>query len=159
MALRTFRPTSPGLRHLVLVDRGSLWKGGPVKMLTEGKTKTGGRNNDGRITTRHIGGGHKQSYRLVDFRRRKHDVPAWWSGRVRPEPPPSSPSSSTGRRAQYILAPQRSPPATGGGGRRSTKPATPCPHRHAHRHDRATSAEARRGGRLARARPRLRCSS
>ena len=76
MALKTFRPTSPGLRHLVLVDREQLWKGAPVKMLTEGKTKTGGRNNDGRITTRHIGGGHKRSYRLVDFRRRKFDVPA-----------------------------------------------------------------------------------
>ena len=76
MALKTYRPTSPGLRHLVQVDRSHLWKGAPVKILTEGKRKTGGRNNDGRITTRHIGGGHKQSYRLVDFRRRKHDVPA-----------------------------------------------------------------------------------
>ena len=76
MALKTFRPTTPGLRQLVLVDRSGLWKGDPVKMLVEGKTKSGGRNNDGRITTRHIGGGHKQSYRLVDFRRRKHDVAA-----------------------------------------------------------------------------------
>ena len=76
MALKTFRPTSPGLRHLVQVDRRHLWKGGPVKMLTEGKQKSGGRNSDGRITTRHIGGGHKQSYRLIDFRRRKHDVVA-----------------------------------------------------------------------------------
>ena len=76
MALKTFRPTSPGLRHLVLVDRKQLWKGAPIKTLVEGKSKTGGRNNDGRITTRHIGGGHKQSYRLVDFRRRKHDVAA-----------------------------------------------------------------------------------
>jgi large subunit ribosomal protein L2 len=76
MALKTFRPTSPGLRHLVQVDRGHLWKGAPVKMLTEGKPKTGGRNNDGRITTRHIGGGHKQSYRLIDFRRRKHGMAA-----------------------------------------------------------------------------------
>ena len=76
MALRTYRPTSPGLRHLVQVDRGQLWKGDPVKMLVEGKTKTGGRNNDGRITTRHIGGGHKQLYRKVDFRRRKHDIVA-----------------------------------------------------------------------------------
>ena len=76
MALKTFRPTSPGLRHLVQVDRRHLYKGAPVKMLTEGKKKTGGRNNDGRITTRHIGGGHKQSYRLIDFRRRKHDVVA-----------------------------------------------------------------------------------
>lgn len=76
MALKTFRPTSPGLRHLVQVDRSQLWKGAPVKMLTEGKTKTGGRNSNGRITTRHIGGGHKQAYRLIDFRRKKHDMPA-----------------------------------------------------------------------------------
>jgi large subunit ribosomal protein L2 len=76
MALKTYRPTSPGLRHLVQVDRSSLYKGAPVKMLTEGLNKNGGRNNDGRITTRHIGGGHKRSYRLIDFRRRKHDVSA-----------------------------------------------------------------------------------
>ncbi len=76
MALRTYRPTSAGLRHLVLIDRAQLWKGAPVKMLVEGKSRTGGRNNDGRITTRHIGGGHKRAYRLVDFRRRKHDAPA-----------------------------------------------------------------------------------
>ena len=76
MALKTFRPTTPGLRQLVLVDRGTLWKGAPIKMLTEGKTKTGGRNNFGRITTRHIGGGHKQAYRMIDFKRTKHDIPA-----------------------------------------------------------------------------------
>jgi large subunit ribosomal protein L2 len=76
MALKTFRPTSPGLRHLVQVDRGHLWKGDPVKVLTEGKQKTGGRNSNGRITTRHIGGGHKQSYRVIDFRRKKHDIAA-----------------------------------------------------------------------------------
>jgi large subunit ribosomal protein L2 len=76
MALKTYRPTSPGLRHLVQVDRSHLWKGSPVKMLVEGKTKTGGRNSDGRITTRHIGGGHKQLYRRVDFRRRKFDTSA-----------------------------------------------------------------------------------
>ena len=76
MALKTYRPTSPGLRHLVQVDRSQLWKGSPVKMLVEGKTKSGGRNSDGRITTRHIGGGHKQLYRRVDFRRRKVDMPA-----------------------------------------------------------------------------------
>ncbi len=73
MALKTFRPTSPGMRHLVLVDRRQLWKGAPVKMLTEGLSKSGGRNNDGRITTRHIGGGHKRTYRLIDFRRRRFD--------------------------------------------------------------------------------------
>jgi large subunit ribosomal protein L2 len=76
MALKTYRPTSPGLRQLVLVDRSHLWKGDPVKVLVEGKTKTGGRNHHGRITTRHIGGGHKKAYRAVDFRRRKADVPA-----------------------------------------------------------------------------------
>jgi len=76
MALKTYRPTTPGLRQLVLVDRGHLWKGAPIKVLTEGKTKTGGRNNYGRITTRHIGGGHKQAYRRVDYRRTKHDMPA-----------------------------------------------------------------------------------
>ena len=87
MALKTFRPTTPSLRQLVLVDRSHLWKGAPVKMLTEGKTKSGGRNNYGRITTRHIGGGHKQAYRRVDFRRTKHDVAG--QGRaagVRPQP-------------------------------------------------------------------------
>lgn len=76
MSLKTYRPTSPGLRQLVQVDRSQLWKGAPIKMLTEGRHKTGGRNNDGRITTRHIGGGHKKSYRLIDFRRRKHDIVA-----------------------------------------------------------------------------------
>jgi len=76
MALKTYRPTTPGLRQLVLVDRGHLWKGAPIKVLTEGKTKTGGRNNYGRITTRHIGGGHKRAYRKIDFKRRKFDVPA-----------------------------------------------------------------------------------
>src|SRR5688572_16412800 len=76
MALKTFRPTSPGLRQLVLVDRSHLWKGDPVKVLVEGKHNTGGRNHHGRITSRHIGGGHKRSYRKVDFRRRKYDVTA-----------------------------------------------------------------------------------
>jgi len=76
MALKTYRPTSPGLRHLVSVDKSNLWKGGPVKVLVEGKSKSGGRNTHGRITTRHVGGGHKQAYRLIDFRRRKHDVAA-----------------------------------------------------------------------------------
>ena len=76
MALKTYRPTSEGMRHLVLVDRRHLWKGAPVKMLTEGLTKTGGRNNSGRMTTRHIGGGHKRTYRRIDFRRRRFDQTA-----------------------------------------------------------------------------------
>ena len=71
MALKTYRPTSPGLRHLVVVDRSHLWKGKPVKILTEGKSRSGGRNATGRITMRHIGGGHKQLYRKIDFRRLK----------------------------------------------------------------------------------------
>jgi large subunit ribosomal protein L2 len=76
MALKTFNPTSPGRRQLVQVDRSDLWKGKPVKTLTEGLSKTGGRNNTGRQTSRNVGGGHKRSYRLVDFKRRKFDVPA-----------------------------------------------------------------------------------
>lgn len=74
MALKTFRPTSPGLRHLVVVDRSQLWKGKPVKVLTEGQSRSGGRNTTGRITMRHIGGGHKQLYRKVDFRRTRKGV-------------------------------------------------------------------------------------
>ena len=71
MALKTYNPITPGLRQLVRVDRSELWKGKPVKSLTEGLSKTGGRNSQGRITTRHIGGGHARRYRLVDFKRRK----------------------------------------------------------------------------------------
>ncbi|MEM7767654.1 MAG: 50S ribosomal protein L2 [Pseudomonadota bacterium] len=77
MALKTFNPTSPGRRQLVLVDRSGLHKGRPVKALTEGLTKNGGRNNKGRITARRIGGGAKKLYRKVDFKRQaKWDVPA-----------------------------------------------------------------------------------
>lgn len=76
MALKHFKPVTPSLRGTVLIDRKELWKGKPIKTLTEGKNKTGGRNNNGRITSRFIGGGHKQSYRYVDFKRRKYDMPA-----------------------------------------------------------------------------------
>ncbi|MFO1082794.1 MAG: 50S ribosomal protein L2 [Reyranellaceae bacterium] len=76
MALKSFKPITPSLRQLVIVDRTGLWKGKPVKALTRGKKKTGGRNNHGRITSHHMGGGHKQRLRLVDFRRRKHGVTA-----------------------------------------------------------------------------------
>ncbi|MBP2311071.1 50S ribosomal protein L2 [Azospirillum soli] len=77
MALKQYRPITPSLRQLVIVDRSELWKGKPVKSLTEGLTKSGGRNNTGRITARRMGGGHKRTYRLVDFKRRaKFDVPA-----------------------------------------------------------------------------------
>jgi large subunit ribosomal protein L2 len=76
MALKSYRPITPSQRQLVLVDRSDLWKGKPVKSLTEGKSKTGGRNNVGRITARRIGGGHKKRYRAIDFKRRKFDVSA-----------------------------------------------------------------------------------
>ena len=76
MALKTFKPITPSLRQLVIVDRSELHKGKPVKALTEGKSSKGGRNNHGRITVRFRGGGHKQSYRIVDFKRRKVNMPA-----------------------------------------------------------------------------------
>jgi len=74
MALKTFNPTSPGRRQLVMVDRSTLYKGKPVKTLTEGLSKTGGRNNLGRTTSPNRGGGHKRRYRLVDFKRTKADM-------------------------------------------------------------------------------------
>lgn len=76
MALKKFNPIGNASRQLVLVDRSELHKGAPVKELTEGKNRSGGRNNTGRITAWQRGGGHKQRYRLVDFKRRKFDVPA-----------------------------------------------------------------------------------
>ncbi|HWA00429.1 MAG TPA: 50S ribosomal protein L2 [Caulobacterales bacterium] len=76
MALKQFRPTSPGRRQLVIVDRSELHKGKPVKALTEGLTKSGGRNNAGRVTAFRHGGGHKRSYRIIDFKRRKWNVEA-----------------------------------------------------------------------------------
>ena len=76
MALKTYNPTTPGRRGLVLVDRAGLWKGKPEKSLTEGLRNKGGRNNHGRITARRRGGGHKRRYRIIDFKRLKHDVEA-----------------------------------------------------------------------------------
>jgi large subunit ribosomal protein L2 len=76
MALKKYNPTTQSQRQLVLVDRSHLWKGKPVKALTEGLSKTGGRNNQGRISMWHRGGGHKRSYRIVDFKRTKRGVPA-----------------------------------------------------------------------------------
>ena len=76
MALKTYKPTTPAQRQLVLVDRSGLYKGKPIKALTEGKISTGGRNNLGRITTRFRGGGHKKAYRIVDFKRTRHDQAA-----------------------------------------------------------------------------------
>jgi len=76
MALKNYKPVTPGQRQLVLVNRAGLHRGDPVKTLVEGQNSTGGRNNHGRITSRFRGGGHKQAYRVVDFKRQKHDQPA-----------------------------------------------------------------------------------
>jgi len=76
MALKHFKPTTPGQRQLVLIDRSELYKGKPVKTLTEKKSQTGGRNNMGRVTSFQKGGGHKKAYRVIDFKRTKFDAPA-----------------------------------------------------------------------------------
>lgn len=109
MALKTFNPVTPSLRQLVIVDRSSLYKGKPVKALTEGLSKSGGRNNLGRITARFIGGGHKRTYRVVDFKRRKVDVPATVE-RLEYDPNRSAFIALvryTDGELAYILAPQR----------------------------------------------------
>jgi large subunit ribosomal protein L2 len=76
MAVLSSKPTSPGRRHVVRVSSDDLHKGAPYKPLLENQTRNGGRNNNGRITTRHIGGGHKQHYRVIDFKRSKDGIPA-----------------------------------------------------------------------------------
>ena len=112
MALKNFKPTTPGRRQLILVDRSDLWKGKPVKQLTEGLSQKGGRNSDGRITMRHRGGGHKRRYRVIDFKRRKFDVPATVE-RLEYDPNRSAFIAliryEDGEQA-YILAPQRVSP-------------------------------------------------
>jgi large subunit ribosomal protein L2 len=76
MALKHYRPTTNAQRQLVLIDREGLHKGGPIKALTEGKSSSGGRNNTGRVVVRWRGGGHKRRYRIIDYKRAKHGVPA-----------------------------------------------------------------------------------
>jgi large subunit ribosomal protein L2 len=109
MALRHFNPITPGLRQLVLVDRSALHKGKPVKSLTEGLSSKGGRNNNGRITVRFRGGGHKRTYRLVDFKRQKHGIAAKVE-RIEYDPNRSAFIAliqyADGEQS-YILAPQR----------------------------------------------------
>ncbi len=109
MALKSFKPVTPSLRQLVQVDRTGLWKGKPVKRLTEGLAKSGGRNNMGRMTVRHRGGGHKRRYRLVDFKRKKLGVGALVE-RLEYDPNRSAFIAllryDDGEQA-YILAPQR----------------------------------------------------
>jgi large subunit ribosomal protein L2 len=109
MALKSYKPTTPGQRGLVLIDRSELWKGRPVKSLTQGLTKTGGRNNTGRITMWHKGGGAKRLYRIVDFRRTKFDMAAVVE-RIEYDPNRTAfialVKYEDGEQA-YILAPQR----------------------------------------------------
>src|ERR1700746_3537582 len=109
MALKTFNPPTPGQRQLIIVDRSALYKGKPVKALTEGKLSNGGRNNLGRITVRFRGGGHKKAYRIVDFKRAKLDMPAPVE-RLEYDPNRTAfialVKYSDGTQA-YILAPQR----------------------------------------------------
>lgn len=71
MGLKKFKPTTPGQRHKINSDYSEVTKGAPEKSLVKGKSKSGGRNNDGRMTMRYIGGGHKQKYRVIDFKRDK----------------------------------------------------------------------------------------
>ena len=109
MALKKFKPITPGLRQLVIVDRSELWKGKPEKSLTVGLTKTGGRDNFGHVTSRRIGGGHKQKYRIIDFKRNKFNAEATVE-RIEYDPNRTSfialISYEDGEKA-YILAPQR----------------------------------------------------
>jgi large subunit ribosomal protein L2 len=110
MALKSFKPITPSLRQLVIVDRSELFKGKPVKMLTEGKSSSGGRNNNGRITVRFRGGGHKQTYRIIDFKRRGHDNEVATVERIEYDPNRTAfialikyPDG----KLSYIIAPQR----------------------------------------------------
>jgi large subunit ribosomal protein L2 len=109
MALKTYKPTTPGRRQLVLVDRSELWKGKPEKSLTEGLRSKGGRNNTGRVTVRWRGGGHKRRYRIVDFKRNKFDVVATVE-RLEYDPNRTAfialVAYADGEKA-YIIAPQR----------------------------------------------------
>jgi large subunit ribosomal protein L2 len=108
MAIVKCKPTSPGRRFVVKVVNPELHKGAPYGPLTESKSKNGGRNNNGRITTRHQGGGHKQKYRIVDFRRNKDGIPAVVE-RIEYDPNRSAHIAllkySDGER-RYILAPK-----------------------------------------------------
>jgi large subunit ribosomal protein L2 len=112
MALKQYKPTSPARRGLILVDKSALWKGKPVKALTEGKRKTGGRNNKGHVTSRGIAGGHKQKYRYIDFKRRTWDVAATVE-RLEYDPNRSAFIALVtyeGGEQAYIIAPQRLAP-------------------------------------------------
>ncbi|KPQ11151.1 MAG: LSU ribosomal protein L2 RplB [Saliniramus fredricksonii] len=110
MALKSFKPITPGLRQLVIVDRSGLYKGKPEKSLTEGLSSKGGRNNTGRVTVRFRGGGHKRTYRVVDFKRRARLGDTATVQRIEYDPNRTAYIAliayEDGEKA-YILAPQR----------------------------------------------------
>lgn len=109
MALKNYKPTTPGQRQLVNIDRSGLWKGSPEKSLTTGIRKTGGRNHHGRTTNWNIGGGHKRRYRMIDFARNKFDVEATVE-RIEYDPNRTAfiaLITYTDGEKSYILAPQR----------------------------------------------------
>lgn len=110
MALKHFKPVTPGQRQLVIVDRTGLHRGAPEKTLTEGLSSKGGRNNRGRVTVRFRGGGHKRSYRIVDFKRREHLDEVAKVERIEYDPNRSAfialLTFDDGTKS-YILAPQR----------------------------------------------------
>src|SRR3989440_12054129 len=128
MALIKYKPTSPGTRTVVKIDRSHLYKGGPYLPLTEAQNKTGARNNAGRITTRHVGGGSRQKYRVIDFKRDKDGI-AGVVERVEYDPNRTSHIAliryADGER-RYILAPKAWRPAVEGGPAPTapTRPAT-----------------------------------
>lgn len=110
MALKTFKPITPGLRQLVIVDRSELYKGKPVKHLTEGKSSSGGRNNNGRVTVRFRGGGHKRVLRNIDFKRRGNEGVIATVERIEYDPNRTAFIALIryeGGELAYILAPQR----------------------------------------------------
>jgi large subunit ribosomal protein L2 len=109
MALKTYKPTTPSQRQLVIVDRSGLYKGAPVKSLVEGQNSSGGRNNLGRITSRFRGGGHKQAYRTIDFKRTRREEPATVE-RIEYDPNRTAVIALVKYKdgeLSYILAPQR----------------------------------------------------
>ncbi len=113
MALKKFNPTTPGQRQLVQIDRKDLYKGKPEKSLTEGLTKSGGRNNTGRITARHVGGGHKRRYRIIDWKRSLKNVEGIVA-RIEYDPNRTAfialieyKGAPKGQEIAYIVAPQR----------------------------------------------------
>ena len=162
MALQTFKPTSPGRRSMVRVVHGRPAQGRPAaRRWSRRKPKTGGRNNNGRITTRHNGGGHKQHYRLIDFKRDKEGIAgARRADRVRPEPHRAHRAAVLRRRRAPLHhraeGPECRRPADVRQGRADQGRQHPAAAQHADRLDRALHRDEAGQGRADRARRRRR---